>query len=275
MVQREREREGEEFADKDAFVTPAYLAQQEELKRIEEEEQKKEGEFCLRNAAINMRLLLTLLHLPAEAQAGKSGGMAAFYKSYLDRDSQAHEAAVAASLSKKPVLGPTFNVEPPPKEKTEADLAAEVEAQTGRRVEVNDDGQIIDKRQLMSGGLNIVSKPKSGAAGAGGFAAPISARAPTDQSASTSSSLLPNAGLSQEERRRQQRERQSREIERQMNALEAKRQRDEDDALEQKVQKVAKRNDETRVEKLKREAEERRLKREAEAKASAAQEGKP
>lgn len=45
MVQRERQKEGEDFADKDAFVTPAYLAQQEELRKIEEEEKKKEGEL--------------------------------------------------------------------------------------------------------------------------------------------------------------------------------------------------------------------------------------
>lgn len=43
MVQREREMEGEEFADKDAFVTPAYLAQQEEMRKLEEAERKKEG----------------------------------------------------------------------------------------------------------------------------------------------------------------------------------------------------------------------------------------
>lgn len=43
MVQREREREGDEYADKDQFVTPAYLAQQEELRKIEEEEKRKEG----------------------------------------------------------------------------------------------------------------------------------------------------------------------------------------------------------------------------------------
>lgn len=47
MVQRERQMEGKEFADKDAFVTPAYLAQQEELRRIEEEEKKKEGALNL------------------------------------------------------------------------------------------------------------------------------------------------------------------------------------------------------------------------------------
>lgn len=45
MVQREREMEGEEFKDKDAFVTPAYLVQQEELRKVEEEERLKEGAF--------------------------------------------------------------------------------------------------------------------------------------------------------------------------------------------------------------------------------------
>ena len=45
MVQREREKEGVEFADKDEFVTPAYKAQQEELRKIEEEEEKKDGAF--------------------------------------------------------------------------------------------------------------------------------------------------------------------------------------------------------------------------------------
>jgi hypothetical protein len=43
MIQREREREGDEFVDKDAFVTPSYLKQQEELKVAEEEEKKREG----------------------------------------------------------------------------------------------------------------------------------------------------------------------------------------------------------------------------------------
>lgn len=197
--------------------------------------------------------------------------MAAFYKSYLDTTSKAHDAAVAASLSKKPVLGPSFNVEAPPPTKTEAQLAAEVSAETGRHVEVNDDGVIIDKRQLMSGGLNVVSKPKAGSSSssAGGFAAPISSRAPAAASSSASASPF-NTGLSAAERGRQARERHSREIERQMVELESKRKREAEAQLEQKVQKVAKRNDETKVEKLKREAEERRQKREADAKAAAA-----
>lgn len=43
MIQHERQKEGEEFKDKDQFVTPSYLAQQEELRKTEAEEKKKEG----------------------------------------------------------------------------------------------------------------------------------------------------------------------------------------------------------------------------------------
>ena len=57
MVQREREREGEEFADKDAFVTPAYLAQQEELRKVEAEEKKREGALIGRAWSITSHVL--------------------------------------------------------------------------------------------------------------------------------------------------------------------------------------------------------------------------
>lgn len=43
MISKEREREGDEFKDKEQFVTPGYLKQQEELRKLEEEEKKLEG----------------------------------------------------------------------------------------------------------------------------------------------------------------------------------------------------------------------------------------
>ena len=43
MMQREREMEGDEFADKDAFVTQAYKDQMAEVRRAEEEERKRDG----------------------------------------------------------------------------------------------------------------------------------------------------------------------------------------------------------------------------------------
>ena len=51
MMQCEREREGDEFADKEAFVTQAYKDQMEEVRRAEEEERKREGEeLCLQSS---------------------------------------------------------------------------------------------------------------------------------------------------------------------------------------------------------------------------------
>lgn len=43
MIQREREMEGDEFAEKDAFVTQAYKDQMAEVRRAEEEEKQREG----------------------------------------------------------------------------------------------------------------------------------------------------------------------------------------------------------------------------------------
>lgn len=47
MIQRERELEGDEFKDKEAFVTEAYKKQMEELRQAEEEERKREGTSLL------------------------------------------------------------------------------------------------------------------------------------------------------------------------------------------------------------------------------------
>ncbi|KAK4051400.1 hypothetical protein OIV83_002884 [Microbotryomycetes sp. JL201] len=245
MVQREREREGDEFADKDQFVTPAYLAQQEELRRIEEEEKKKE-----------------------ELEAKNAKGLSAFFKTYLDANDKVHEQAVAAAqAAKDSKTKPLFTVEGPPKEKSEAEIASEFERKTGKHVDVNDDGEIVDKRQLMSGGLNIVAKKqdpsKSASSAGGGFSQRISDRTPGNHSSDSQSLLTP--GMSKADRARQARERHSREIERQMVALEEKRKREAEEQLQNKVEKFAKRNDESKVERLKREAEERRKKREQEA----------
>ncbi len=44
MIQREREMEGDEFKDKDAFVTQAYKDQMAELRKAEEEERIRDGQ---------------------------------------------------------------------------------------------------------------------------------------------------------------------------------------------------------------------------------------
>jgi hypothetical protein len=45
MLQYERDKEGEEFADKEKFVTGAYKKQMEEVRKAEEDERLKEGEL--------------------------------------------------------------------------------------------------------------------------------------------------------------------------------------------------------------------------------------
>jgi Coiled-coil domain-containing protein 55 (DUF2040) len=47
MIQREREAEGDEFRDKEAFVTQAYKDQMAEVRRAEEEERKREGVYYM------------------------------------------------------------------------------------------------------------------------------------------------------------------------------------------------------------------------------------
>jgi coiled-coil domain-containing protein 55 len=47
MIQREREAEGDEFADKDRFVTQAYKDQLAEMRKAEEEEKLREGQYSL------------------------------------------------------------------------------------------------------------------------------------------------------------------------------------------------------------------------------------
>ncbi|KAJ3472505.1 hypothetical protein NLG97_g10935 [Lecanicillium saksenae] len=75
-IAREREEEGDEFADKEKFVTAAYKKQQEENRRIEEEEKRKEEE---------------------EAKKNQGGGMSAFYRQMLDKDEQRHAESVKAA----------------------------------------------------------------------------------------------------------------------------------------------------------------------------------
>lgn len=43
MMQLEREAEGDQFKDKESFVTQAYRDQTEQVRKAEEEEKKREG----------------------------------------------------------------------------------------------------------------------------------------------------------------------------------------------------------------------------------------
>ncbi|KAF1927484.1 uncharacterized protein M421DRAFT_421891 [Didymella exigua CBS 183.55] len=135
LLAREREAEGDDFADKDKFVTGAYKAQQEEARKAEEEEK---------------------LRLAEEERQKAKFGMQGFHKQMLAEQEKRHEEAMryAAEASAR---GEKLVVEA---EKSDRQIAEEARAQ-GKNVMLNDAGEIADKRQLLSAGLNIVAKPRA------------------------------------------------------------------------------------------------------------------
>ena len=142
-IAREREAEGDEYAGKEKFVTEAYKKQQEENRRLEEEEKRREE---------------------AEAKKNEGGGMSAFYRKLLDKDEARHTEMVKAA-EEKAKQGPSQengtdgNGSGADEENAEADLARKLN-EKGASVAVNEDGQVVDKRQLLRGGLNVGAKKK-------------------------------------------------------------------------------------------------------------------
>lgn len=139
MLARERELEGDEFANKDKFVTGAYKRQQEEMRRLEAEEVAKEKEA-------------------EERKKREGGGLKGLYKNMLERNEQKH-AAIVKAVEEAKLRGPgAKDGEASGTEvkegKSEADLAKE------KGAIVNEDGQVVDKRQLLIAGLNASSTSK-------------------------------------------------------------------------------------------------------------------
>jgi coiled-coil domain-containing protein 55 len=201
---REREAEGEEFADKEKFVTSAYKKQQEENRRLEEEERIREAQ---------------------EQKKNKGSGMTNFYKNMLEKGEKKHAEILKATedLARK---GPMQEEEK--KEKTEADIAREINEKTGGAIAVNDEGQVVDKRQLLKGGLNIVPKPKGPAPASG----PRDGRSMSDRS--KGSGFVGAGGGKQA-----MRERQSRMMEAQLEQA-TKRALEEEEDERQKVERASK-----------------------------------
>ncbi|KAF9191112.1 hypothetical protein BGZ50_009640 [Haplosporangium sp. Z 11] len=149
-IEREREKEGEEFKDKEQFITPAYKAQKEAMRLAEEEERKREE---------------------AVAQDKDGSLMQGFYRTLLDERTRLRpsgELLDAGTLSKQGGSGTLSGLdaqalEALEKEKRLKDEEARrriIEAQEqGLKVVLNDEGQVVDKRELLKGGLNIKKKP--------------------------------------------------------------------------------------------------------------------
>lgn len=141
-IAREREAEGDEFADKEKFVTEAYKRQQEENRRLEEEEKRREE---------------------AEAKRNEGGGMSAFYRKMLDKGEERHAELVKAAEDRaregpRPDGDSTADGgDEDDEEKRQARLARELNDK-GADIALNEDGEVVDKRQLLQGGLNVGAK---------------------------------------------------------------------------------------------------------------------
>ncbi|EKG18286.1 protein of unknown function DUF2040 [Macrophomina phaseolina MS6] len=230
LLQREREAEGDEFADKEKFVTDAYKKQQAEMLRLEEEEKKREE----------------------EERKKRGPGMSGFYRSMMNEQEKRHQEALQATEKAQ-----SGKIEIPvdegelEKQKTDAELAKEMQ-EKGVDVVINDEGQVADRRQLLTAGLNVAPKPKQ----------PTAAPASTSRPAQMQQQAYQGRGSSKQAMR----ERQTRMIEAQLEQA-TKRAADQEAEERAKLEHVAKsRKTESDISS----AKERYLQRKREAAAAAA-----
>lgn len=206
FLQRERENEGEEFEDKEKFVTGAYREMQESNRKIEEEEQRRKEE---------------------EEKKKRAGeGMSAFYKGMMDQREKAHQEAMEAAEK----MGEGVQLEGREREriKSDAEIAKEMR-EKGVNVHLNEEGQMTDKRELLTAGLNIGSG--GGSANKGSADHLRSSNVRTNQSAF--------AKRDDQVGKQAQRERQSRMVEEQI-AAQAKRAREEEEQEREEAERKAK-----------------------------------
>ncbi|CAG8563300.1 14811_t:CDS:2 [Acaulospora colombiana] len=244
-VQKEREAEGDEFEGKETFVTLAYKAQQEELKKAEEEDRLR-GEK--KRIAYNFELVYRMQHLHLQMfieteDAAGAKDMTPFYRKLLEQTSLSKTAAIEASRSSSKRSASEIdrddsNSQQP---KTDKELADQARA-SGKIVILNDDEQIVDKRQLLSAGLNVTKKKGS-----------MSRSSGKDNSSYNRSYKYRDGGRyddkydskNSEERRR--RERQSQELERQIIETQQKNLEEERRKEMELLSKLSRKNDEKAI----------------------------
>ncbi len=177
-------------------------------------------------------------------QGTSATGMAHFYRQLLEESSQKHEATVAAT--EKRFIGPqgptpNLTISKPANFTPLMDSElAKLAREEGKEVELNDDNQIIDKRELLSAGLNL-SLPNTRHLGL---------RKPGDKSAEQSNQQVQThraVGLAAS--KRAVNERRAREIQEQLEAERIKTEKSQklaEEAARQRI--IAKRNNESDVE---------------------------
>ncbi|KAF9568100.1 hypothetical protein EC968_003120 [Mortierella alpina] len=142
-IEREREKEGEEFKDKEQFITPAYKAQKEAMRLAEEEDRKREELMAKdKDGSLMQGFYRTMLEERTKLRPDLAD---------LSSKSESKDRLSAAALEE-------LEKEKRLSEKDDRQRAMEAREQ-GIDVVLNDEGQIVDKRQLLKGGLNIVKKP--------------------------------------------------------------------------------------------------------------------
>ncbi|KAJ3343358.1 hypothetical protein HDU93_008723 [Gonapodya sp. JEL0774] len=141
-IQREREAEGDEFGDTEKFVTGAYKQTIEDMRRTEEEETKR-----------------------AEMEdVTRKGDLTGFFRTMLN------ETTRKVVVPQKGAASGTSAI--PTEKVTHSSVSADPERAESQQVRhplpsgviVNDSDEIVDKRQLLSGGLNITSSKTKTAA---------------------------------------------------------------------------------------------------------------
>lgn len=203
---KEREAEGDEFKDKEKFVTGAYKRQQEEARRLEKEEKEREEK---------------------EKEENRKTGFTGFYKQMLERKENEHQELVNAA-ERAAKEGPNVvEDKDEDKEVDEVEKARRInEALGDEKIAINDDGQLVDKRQLLKGGLNVTAAPKKASAPAAAKPAPVHRPAGHDF-------VGPGGG------KQAMRERQTRMMEAQLEQA-TKRAREEEDEEAKKIERESK-----------------------------------
>lgn len=205
-VQRERDAEGDGFAGGEEFVTDAYREQQEELRKVEEQERFEEERLRKSNK-----------------------GLSRFYSNLIDEEEEQHRKAVEAAArapaqSRKADTADEVTGKGPIVSNRDHACLAEAARARGVDVQLNDEGQLVDQRSVLSAGLNVLGRKQNGAEGRGRDGG---AR---NSTASRSLSSKPSARDGAAEARRLQeeaRERSSRAIEEQILKLERTKEEEE------------------------------------------------
>jgi coiled-coil domain-containing protein 55 len=166
--------------------------------------------------------------------------MAHFYRKLLEESEQKHEETVAATTQAKPTIigpqGPMFNltITRPPDFTPKSDVElARTAREEGKSVELNDDNQIVDKRELLTAGLNL-SAPNTRRLGIG---------TSSKKSAASVDSVQTHRAVGTSATRKEINERRAREIQEQLEQEQERLVKEKETEDQQAIQRiVAKRN---------------------------------